>query len=111
MVYGGQLSSTWMSVTPPMMWPQKCGQTKPERKSRDKIDVLDPDYLRLLPQRSQAALDGRQTCVLTTSERDLRDSRQKMEEVSEVQSLETPRPAKSEQILEEALRLLQVLLR
>jgi hypothetical protein len=91
-----------------MLWPAKCGKTKPEAKTRDTIDVADPAYLRALPRKTLSTLDGRVTCILTKSEKILRHSSLQKSEIDEVASLETPRLAKGEQILEDALRQLQV---
>jgi hypothetical protein len=108
MVDGGQLSASWMSQHPPMLWPAKCGRTKVEKKTRDTIDVTDSLYLRDLPRKTMSVLDGRVTCVLTKSEKTSRHTNLQRAEIDEVASLETPRIAKGEQILEDALRQLQV---
>ena len=91
-----------------MLWPAKCGKTKAEAKNRDTIDVTDPAYLRSLPKKTLSTLDGRVTCILTTSEKILRHVSLQKSEADEVALLETPRIAKGEQILEDALRQLQV---
>ena len=105
---GGELSASWISQTPPMLWPAKCGQTKPFKKTRDTIDVSDPAYVRGLSAKFQAVMSGRVTCILSQSEKTLRYIKNKREEADEVASLQTPREAQNEQILEEALRKLQV---
>jgi hypothetical protein len=107
-VEGGQNSAMWMSQTPPMMWPDKVGQTKVTKATRDNFDVTDADYLRRLPEKSLSDLSGRVTCILTKSEKSVRHARLRREEADEVASLKTPRDAQKEQILEEALRQLQV---
>lgn len=108
MVDGGQLSASWMSQHPPMLWPAKCGRTKVDKKTKDTIDVTDSLYLRDLPRKTMSVLDGRVTCVLTKSEKTSRHTDLQRAETDEVASLETPRIAKGEQILEAALRQLQV---
>jgi hypothetical protein len=107
---GGELSASWFSQTPPMLWPAKVGQTKPLNKTRDFIDVSDPEYLRGLGAKFQADMNGRVTCILSQSEKTLRHTRLKKEEADEVASLRTPRTAQDEQILEAALRQLQVMM-
>jgi len=98
----------WMSQTPPMLWSAKVGQTKPIKWTRDFLDVTDPEYLASLPRKTSAVLSGRVTCILSKTEKTIRQTKLQAEEADEVALLMTPRDAQKEQILEEALRQLQV---
>lgn len=97
-----------MSQTPPMLWSAKVGQTKPIKWTRDFFDVTDPEYLASLPRKTTAVLSGRVTCILSKSEKTIRQTKLQADEADEVALLVTPRDAQKEQILEEALRQLQV---
>jgi len=104
----GEISATWLRQTAPFLWPARVGQTKPHKHTKDDFDTSDPEYLQNLPIKTTATLNGRVTCILAKRESQNRKDMLRGEEVQEVACLETPREAKEEQILEEALRNLQV---
>jgi len=107
----GEISATWLRQTAPFLWPARVGQTKPHKHTKDDFDTSDPEYLQNLPIKTTATLNGRVTCILAKRESQHRKDMLRGQEAQEVASLETPREAKEEQILEEALRNLQVLLK
>ena len=104
----GEISATWLRQTAPFFWPARVGQTKPHKQTKDDFDTSDIEYLQNLPIKTTATLNGRVTCILAKRESQHRKDMLRGEEAQEVACLETPREAKEEQILEEALRNLQV---
>ena len=101
----------WVASNPPPKWPPFPNWKRPhERKKEREEDVSSAEYLAGLHAKTFAALEGSISCMMNGNERFVRDSNMRMAETLEVAALVTPRIAVKEQILEEALRQVQVCL-
>ena len=111
MADGGRPLEQWVASNPPPKWPPFANWKRPhERKKEREEDVSSAEYLAGLHAKTFAALEGSISCMMNGNERFVRDSNMRMAETLEVAALVTPRIAVKEQILEEALRQVQVCL-